>query len=162
MNRIRQHRHIEPYHHALRLLPPGITARLACEVLAGADPVAAGLHRHTDASYGRSYRDTAHVAYEYHQGHMPRDRRAVTIVLPDVPSIAVVVHELGHVLHAAIRFQATTPQPVTWYAQDNDHEAFAEAFAAWALPYGHGYGAAKDRLHRHDPATVALFNQLAQ
>lgn len=161
MNRIRLHRHIEPYNAALALLPPAIRTLVRSDVLAGADPVAAGLHRYTDASYGRSYRDTAHVTYEYHQLHMPRDRQAVTIVLPEVPTIATVVHELGHVLHAALNFEPS-PYAITRYAQTDELEAFAEAFAAWALPYGHRYGAAKDLLYERDPATIALLEALAR
>lgn len=160
MKRVRQHRYVEPLAPALELLPPRIAELVRCDVFAGADPVAAGVHRWVDASYGRSYRSTCHVAYEYHQEHLPRDQRAVTLVLPELATIATVVHELGHVLHAALRLEPTA-EPVTWYAEGNGFEAFAEAFAAWALPFGHGYGAAKDQLYERDPATVALFEGLA-
>ncbi|MBM0257371.1 hypothetical protein [Micromonospora sp. 4G55] len=161
MNRIRQHRHVEPLAPTLELLPPRIVELLRCEVLAGADPVAAGLHRYVDASFGRSYRSTCHVAYEMHQEHLPRARRAVTLVLPEVPTIATVMHELGHVLHAALDLEPQ-PLPVTDYALlSGGMEAFAEAFAAWALPFGHGYGSAKDRLYERDRATVALLDGLA-
>ncbi|MEV7264696.1 hypothetical protein AB0N38_14200 [Micromonospora aurantiaca] len=161
MNRVRQHRHVEPLAPALALLPPRIAEMVRCDVFAGADPVGAGLHRYVEASYGRSYRSTCHVAYEMHQEHLPRGDRAVTLVLPEVPTVAVVVHELGHVLHAALRLEPQ-PLPVTEYALTSGGlEAFAEAFAAWALPFGHGYGAAKDRLYERDRATVALLDELA-
>ena len=162
MIRVRQHRHIEPVAHALQLLPARIADRVRCDILAGADPVAAGLHRYVNASFGRSYRSTPHVAYEFHQEHLPRDQRAVTLVLPEVPDLATVVHELGHVLHATLDLQPW-PAPVTGYAMAGGVlEAFAEAFTAWALPPGHGYDAAKDRLYEHDRATVALFDALAE
>lgn len=160
MKRVRQHRYVEPLAPTLELLPARIAQLVRCDVFAGADPVAAGVHRWVDASYGRSYRSVCHVAYEYHQEHLPRDQRAVTLVLPEVPTIATVMHELGHVLHAALGWEPD-PLPVTWYAEGNGHEAFAEAFAAWALPFGHGYGAAKDLLYESDRATVALLDGLA-
>lgn len=152
MERLRDHRYAEAITAARQLLPPAIDARLHPHFLTGTDPVWAGLHNYTDCSYGRSYRDTMHVAGPEHQRNLPTDRRWVTVVIPTVPQLPDLVHELGHVLDRELPFKHTA-QPVSWYANDNREEAFAEAFAAWLIP---GYA---DR--PLDPATVALFESLA-
>jgi hypothetical protein len=127
--------------------------------LCGTDPVFAGLHGYINGADGRPYAETPHVAHDFHQTGLSRARRHTTVVLPKVPAIATVVHELGHVLDEALNFEHVA-EPVSSYARNSRHEAFAEAFAAWVLPFGHGYGAAKDALHETDPATVALLSAL--
>lgn len=161
MHRVIAQRFAEPVEAALALLPEPILELVqGFEILTGVDPVFAGLHRYTEASYGRSYADTAHVAYPFHQLHKPVGQRVTTMVLPLVPDVRTVVHELGHVLHERLRFEPNV-RPVTWYAKTDPGEAFAEAFAAWALPFGHSYGKVKERLYTEDRATVALFERLA-
>lgn len=140
-------------------IPAGVRALLRPHFLTGTDPVFAGLHGYRDTNDGRSYLDIAHVAYEFHQP-LPRARRRTTVVLPRLTSVRTIVHELGHVLDERLDFEYEAV-PVTSYAETSHFEAFAEAFAAWALPFGHGYGAAKDRLYERDRATVGLFEALA-
>ena len=142
------------------LIPAALHDLIRPEFLCGSDPVFAGLHRYESTTDGRSYRNTAHCTYDFHQMHLPRARRSTTVVLPVVPSVRTVVHELGHVLHESLLFEPQV-RPVTWYAQTNWCEAFAEAFTSWVLPGEHGYGPAKDRLLASDPAAVALLDQLA-
>lgn len=145
------------------MLPESLRHRLGdVHICAGVDPVFAGLHRFTDIRQDgfspRSYRETAHVAYPFHQP-LPASRRATTIVIPGKIAVAQVVHELGHVLHEQVDFLPDA-KPVSDYATLNNGEAFAEAFAAWVLPYWYSYGKAKDRLHQEDPRLVALFAEL--
>jgi hypothetical protein len=148
---------------AYEMVPAGMHRLIRPHFLCGVDPVFVGLHCYEDASFGRSYRSTAHVAYEFHQPGMARAHRRTTVVLPERPEalwVRTVVHELGHVLDASLGF-VHMAVPVGAYAGTNRYEAFAEAFAAWALPAGHGYGLLKDRLYGTDRATVALFDDLA-
>ncbi len=49
------------------------------------------------------------------------------MVLPRLPTLAVVIHELGHVLDESLGFRQIV-NPVTEYAKINRREAFAEAF----------------------------------
>ena len=134
----------------LDLIPDPITERLQhVEFLTGSDPVHAGLHHFEDASYGRSYRQTAHCCYAWHTSD-----RSTTIVLPEVPEPHTVVHELGHALHEVLDWP--TVQPVTWYANTDEHEAFAESLTTWLIA---GYGDAA-ALHADEP-TLALFEQIA-
>lgn len=160
MDRIRPGGYSAVIEAAYGLIPAGIHPLVRSHFLTGTDPVFAGLHRYDVTDDGRAYADTAHAVYEFHQEHLPRERRHVTVVLPWLPPLAVVVHELGHVLHLRLCFEPT-PEPVTDYGRVNKREAFAEAFAAWVLPFGHGYGAAKDALYERDRKTVALFEELA-
>lgn len=145
---------------AYGLIPARLHHLIQADWLTGVDPVFAGLHDYLDMSYGRSYRTTAHVAYDFHQ-LLPTARRRTTVVMPSLVAVRTLVHELGHVLHERLRFEPS-PQPVTEYAATDRFEAFAEAFAAWALPLGHSYGAAKDQLYEGDRATVALFEGLGR
>lgn len=138
-------------------IPVGLHVLLRPHFLTGTDPAFAGLHGYRDTNDGRSYGDTAHVAYKFHQP-FPRARRQTTVVLPRLVSVRTVVHELGHVLDERLDFDHEA-MPVTEYAETNRHEAFAESFAAWAL--GYCYGLAKERLYERDRATVALFETLA-
>jgi hypothetical protein len=144
---------------AYQLIPPTIHDMIRPDFLCGTDPVFAGLHDYLAVTDGRSYRNTAHVAYEFNQ-RLSRSHRRTTIVLPTPPSVEVLVHELGHVLHECLGFEPEATR-VTWYGKTDRFEAFAEAFTAWVLPYGHGYGEAKDLLYEQDARTVALLEGLA-
>lgn len=135
----------------LALVPERVLPLVECEWFLGADPLLAGLHTYTDANYGRSYSDVAHTVYEHHQPQVSRARRAVTVVMPHLCVPSTVVHELGHVLHERLGFEAR-PAPTSWYARTNRYEAFAEAWTSWLVP---GYG------DRPDEATLALFEELA-
>jgi hypothetical protein len=146
---------------AYHLIPPSMHPLIRPHFLCGTDPLFAGLHGTESSEDGdpRSYRDTAHVAYDFHQS-VPRSRRYVTVVMPEPCSLQEMVHELGHVLDGSLGLRVET-KPVTWYAKVDRLESFAEAFTAWVMPFGYRYGAAKDRLYDGDRATVALFDQLA-
>ena len=136
---------------ATQMIPERIRELSSTDFLCGADPIFVGLHRFESASYGRSYRDTAHCVEPQHQLHAPRSQRRTTIVLPSLVAPSVVVHEMGHVLHARLAHEHRA-QPVSWYASTDHFEAFAEAFTSWLIP---GYAA------RPDDATIALLERLA-
>jgi hypothetical protein len=112
---------------ARSVIPDPILDRVA-EVgfLCGVDPVFAGLHRWTEATFDGigtvRYAETAHY-----------DPASATVVLPTYVSPAVVVHELGHALDFLTE-PGLDPAPVTSYAATNRREAFAEAFLGWVLP----------------------------
>lgn len=137
---------------AEQIIPMRIRPLVVADYFCGADPVFADLHRYTAATYGRSYADTAHTVYDFHQPHRSRRNRTTTVVLPSVPSLDTVVHELGHVLHERLRFEPHA-RPVSWYAETDHREAFAEAFTSWLLPNGHRA--------RPDDETLALFEELS-
>jgi hypothetical protein len=160
VNRVAAGGYSELIEAAYRLVPRRLHDLIRPHFLTGVDPVFAGLHGYQRASYGRSYRSIPHVAYGWHQRLLAAQRHT-TVVLPSLARVSIVVHELGHVLHERLGFEPE-PEPVTWYGQTDTGEAFAEAFAAWALPFGHGYGAAKDQLYERDRPTVALFDGLAR
>lgn len=151
MRRVTSHCRVEPFAAALDLLP-GRLRDLAerCHVFTE-DPVHAGLHGFEEASYERSYRSTAHVTYEYHQGGLLRAHRATTVVLPEILSVEHAVHELGHVIHHNLGNEHTA-EAVSWYGATNHYEAFAEALVAWTIP---GYAKTPGA------ATRALFEALA-
>jgi hypothetical protein len=165
MHRIHSQYDAEVIAHAFQLLPPAIASRLeSVHFLTGTDPLFAGLSSWEDTADGRSYRQVAHVMYPFHIGR-PAAERQTTVVIPEWSwswwqRPVAVIHEFGHVLHWQLGFDHDAV-PVTRYAQANRREAFAEAFAAWTLPFGYSYGAAKDRLYDTDRATVALFDRLA-
>lgn len=134
------------------IIPPRILDLMGpYDYFCNADPVFAGLHTFEDASYGRSYRNTAHVIYPNHQKHRPRAERLTTVILHDGNDPDVVVHELGHVLHRRLKYVRVT-KAVSWYAEGDRYEAFAEAFTSWVVP---GYA------QRPDDATIALLEALA-
>ena len=162
MHRVRRQKDIAAFQPALDLIPERIRKMVeGVDVLSGVDPVFAGLHKFTKASYGRSYADTPHVAFEFHQKHLPAYKRAITMVLPINVGIRTIVHELGHVLDGRLNFDHDPSVPVSWYAKTDAREAFAESFTAWLLPAGMGYDNAKDKLYETDKPTVALFERLA-
>lgn len=148
---------------ALDLLPESIRDLVSnVDVLSEVDPNFAGLHSFTNANYGRQYKDVAHVTYPHHQLHRGRPNRKTTIFLPkENIEIKTIVHELGHVLDEKLKFSIDT-KPITWYANTDRFESFAESFTAWVLPEGFEYDSARDRLFKEDKKTVVLLEKLAQ
>jgi hypothetical protein len=121
---------------ALDLIPAPLHERLACDVFTETDPVFAGLHHYRTTVFGASYGEVPHVTYPYHMDHLSKCHRRVTMFLPFVDLLPrCVVHEFGHVLHYSLGFMALPISPVTAYAQSDDRELFAEAFAAWVMPH---------------------------
>lgn len=148
---------------ALNLMPPRIADMVRdVDILAGVDPVFAGLHDYRDTDDGRSYSKTAHVAYAYNQKVRPYADRRTTMVLPTADNLRldVVVHEFGHVLHEKLDWVRT--RPVTWYARRNAHESFAESFSAWLLPRNDRYRIAGHLLRKFDKKTMYLFESLSE
>jgi hypothetical protein len=87
------------------------------------------------------------------------DKRVTTVVMPTATgnhwqTVATIIHEYGHALHEVVGFKYKA-HPVSWYAETNNQEAFAEAFTSWCWPGLQGY----ERRHDRD---AALFRQLAQ
>lgn len=112
------------------LLTPRLDALWhSTDLFVGADPVFAGLHTYSDIVDGRSYTDTSHVVYPYHQLHLHRSWRNTTMVLRAAVSPFVVAHEFGHVVHQLSGWALTTP--TSRYGRTNFYEAFAENFTAW-------------------------------
>lgn len=140
------------------LIPERLRPLCTADLFVGADPVFAGLYRWLSetAPDGRSFRDTWHVGYPWHNP----DRRT-TIFIPKVRgryAVAGLVHEFGHVLDESLGFSETF-RPVTKYAETNRGEAFAEAFTAWVGPPG--YEITRPWLEETAPEAVALFEALA-
>jgi hypothetical protein len=163
MDRVRSGGYSALIEAAYQLIPPGLHQFIRPHFLCGTDPVFAGLHRYENVEDDRPYKTTVHVAYDFHQDGLRRALRHTTVVLPREPkliTLATMVHELGHVLDEALRFEHDA-HPINDWANTNRYEAFAEAFTAWVLPFGHGYGADKDQLYDSDRQTVALFEELA-
>lgn len=155
MDRITDTRWREPIGRALDLIGPTLTAHIGPVRWFTSDPIFAGLHRYSTTTDDRSYRVTGHCCYPHHFAHRPAIDRVTTIVLPVPPSVATVVHELGHALDHRLGF-GHDAAPVTWYARTDRREAFAEAFtAAVVAGYGDQDAAAADR------ATRALWTALA-
>ena len=172
MRRVTAQRFVEPMAQALAILPPRIRAMLDdTPILTGVNPVFAGLHRDGDTDDGRSYSDTAHVVYPFHQEHRPAASRETTVVLPslygkggDWRDVRTVVHELGHVLDERLGFTETVPA-VNDYALTNRREAFAEAFTTWVWgPAPRWWGRAKDPflILLEDGRAPALFEKLTK
>lgn len=149
--------HREAIQAGLTFIPSGIRSLLSgTHFLCGVDPVFVGLHSYEDTGDGRSYSNTAHCAYPFHQSAVARADRVTTIVLPQPVEPWVIVHELGHVLDERLGFDFT-PTPVTAYAETHRMEAFAEAFTAWCIPCYSPWAA---EIFQRNQATPALFNDL--
>ena len=129
MNRIKPGGYGELIDHIRCCIPKRIDDQLHTDWFCETDPVFAGLHTYEQIGDGRSYRDTAHTLWPEQQLG-PRDRRQMTIVLPQTDSWYAVLHELGHVLHYRLGNEHVA-QPVTKYAQTNHLESFAEAFVVF-------------------------------
>lgn len=136
MQRVPNQRFVPAIARALSLTARWSQYLQRAEFLCGVDPVFAGLHHFADIGDGRSYRNTAHCAYPHNQMHLSAQLRATTIVLTRPLEPHVIVHELGHVLHEALRFEPVVA-PVTDYAATNKYEAFAEA---WTTQFFWNYG----------------------
>lgn len=170
MNRVKPGGYAELIAAAMAVIPEPLHRLIRPHYLCGTDPGFAGLHRASSASLGRSYSDTWHVVYPAHQTLAAARNRRTTVVVTDVIDdapwvrekfghhhpLAMMVHELGHVLDESLRFEHDAV-PVTAYAENDRYEAFAEAFTAWLIPsYLPSYGSSAVV----DGATVALFNEL--
>lgn len=120
-----------------------------------ADPIAAGISPSVNASFGRSYRDTAHVLYPWVISR-PYSEKLTTVVLPTVDNDEawIVVHELGHVLDERTGFQFDL-EPVNDYAASDRYEAFAEAFRFYCQYGDRG----RERIGRK---SIEVFDRLAQ
>lgn len=136
---------------AYEIIPKKYHKYLECDWLIGKDPIKFGLHNFTDTSDGRTYRNTAHVAYPHH--HRKLYYLPSVVVLPEPDTVDVVVHELAHVIHFNINFDGPKEGivPVSWYAKTNWYEAFAEAFTSLVIP---GYA------NPIDPNTRLFFEYL--
>ena len=145
MSRIRAQRFAPPIAAAVDLLGSLWDWLPPVRFVAGVDPLFMGLH-----SYKSSYRTTAHTCYPRHLS-VPRSRRCITVVLPEVETIETVVHELGHVVDYRLGLEHIAV-PVTRYAETNHEEAFAEAWTSWLIP---GYAMPVD-----DQGTSELLNGL--
>lgn len=154
MNLITSFDNNEAIKYALSRIPKELHGKLGCDWFIGCDPIQYGLHDLEECTYGRSYRDTAHVMLP----HNPTNYKIImgkapTVVIPELLKPEFIIHELGHVLdyHLGLQHRLT---PVTWYAETNRQEAFAEAFTQWCFPES-------DRWERRLPEQdVALFERL--
>ncbi|WP_349319204.1 hypothetical protein [Mycolicibacterium canariasense] len=170
MNRVKAGGYAELITAAYELIPEALHCLIRPHVLCGIDPAFAGLHSFKATDDGRSYGDTWHVVYPHHQQFpAARDRRTTVVVQSVVDKapwvrakyghfhqVAMMVHELGHVLDESLGFEHDA-SPVTKYAETNRNEAFADAFTAWLIPsYLPSYGSKASV----DPGTAALFNNL--
>lgn len=120
---------------AQRIIGPTIMERLThVQIVAGVDPLFAGLHEYETTEDGRSYRATAACLYPFHiRG--PADRRVTTIVLPTPEpawnGVHTIVHEYAHALDWSLGRDHNC-DPVSDYARTNRDEAFACSFTSWA------------------------------
>jgi hypothetical protein len=154
-NRVHDHAPAVAVGHALALIPSAMSTLTACEFVIGVDPNFAGIHSHTSNHTEFAYKDLAHCVYPHNQPHRPASDRGTKVVLPSNAAyhwgtwygVETVVHELGHVLHERIGFDHIA-DPVSEYAETDQYEAFAEAFAAWVWH------------NPIDPRTLALFDGL--
>ena len=114
---------------ALNLFPESLRRLLKFDVFEG-DPVFANVacYDNIAPTLNRSPRNTAHVLYPWRGWD-----KKTTIVLPKPIGVESTVHELAHVLDLALDFDVNV-HPVTWYAQTNRAEAFAEFVTAVLVP----------------------------
>ncbi len=149
------------------LLPAGLLERLRyTHFFTGTDPIFAGVfgswaEKYTKDYGPRSYRNVWCCAYARHMtGAPPQTTVIVPSIDPGYPSWinpAMIVHELGHVLHEQMGFSHKAV-PVTEYGESSHFEAFAEAFTLYLVP---AYGQYYRQLGPVDPGTVDLFDRLA-
>lgn len=159
MNRVLKSYDLSSMQEALRLIPEPLVKRIEhVDLCLGVDPVFAGIHEYKDASFGRAYSETAHVAYGLHLKKRPYSDRNTHLIAPINIKPYDFIHEFGHVLHQSIDFENIGLE-VTNYAKTNQREAFAETFACWIM---------KDRWHeswsdwyrRHAGKFEAKMNEL--
>jgi hypothetical protein len=123
---------------ALLYVPDYIRNNVYVHFFCGTDPYYAGLESGNDKTGdGRSFHSTAHHLPVEAQQSLPKSLRHSTIVLPEKACLYTpydILHEYGHELHCILCkdsiYDMTT---ATDYATTNIYEAFAEAFAIWAL-----------------------------
>jgi hypothetical protein len=113
---------------ALESYPPQLRKIMRFDVFCG-DPIYAGLDCLEEASFGRSYRNTAHVMYPNHAID-----KSCTVVLPGKRKLWVMVHELAHVLDWTLDFRFRPVLAVTPYAGTEPNERFTEWVTAMLVP----------------------------
>jgi hypothetical protein len=124
MERLVDYKYSSIISYAFGLLSPKVADRLKyVHFFTGTDPIYAGLHSYVDTGDKRSYRNTAHACYPWHTID-----KSLTVVLPEVETPYVIIHELGHILDFFLGFRFNA-LPVNDYAKTDRGEAFAEAFA---------------------------------
>jgi len=125
MQRLVDYRYSEVIGSSFNIISPTICQLLeGIHFFVGTDPIYAGLHNYIDTEDGRSLRNTAHCCYPWNM----IDKKPV-IVLPEITTPDIVVHELGHYLDFLLGFRHNAI-PINEYAKTNRREAFAEAFTA--------------------------------
>lgn len=159
--------------YGLELLPARIRERLEHVAWFTADPLFAGLHRYPRHQPGPELDAILdcphHIMAEFLE--RPAEPRS-TIVLPCPVEPTTIIHEAAHALHASIGW-ATVARPtipeVTWYAETDYWEAWAEAFLVWCCPpevlaqgwYAKDRLAGREVLAREGAEVVALFEELS-
>lgn len=111
------------------LLPQHIAEMCQTRFLCGVSPIFVGLHGIDDTNDGRSYHDTGHVSY----GRWHSSDKTTTVVLPKVPTVYTVIHELGHVFDEQTHFLLDVPK-TTAYSDMTRMERVAEAFSLLLVP----------------------------
>lgn len=164
MQRIRHQWQAERISFVLSLLDPDLAEVIESSVdFFVTDPLFAGLHDIEDADDGRSYRNTAHACYPYHQASsLPASDRKATVILPESSAwawtVPVILHEIGHIIHYTWDFEDFDLPVVSEYAATNWCEKFAEAFTAYYLPPEWGYRDEKTALSLDH---IELLNDIA-
>lgn len=160
---------------AYSLLPGSLAQRFASvHFLCGVDPAYVGLwspgpdDEPLNCDSATTF-TSAMTFYPHSQSHLAADRRHPSVWLSeDLLRISeaplIVVHELGHVLHAVTEWRHSAA-PMTEYAETDWCEAFAEAFAIWAAGW-EAHEGFYDPAHRSlyqqpDDATRILFEELS-
>lgn len=96
MDRVKAGGYSELITAAYAVIPEAIHPLIRPHFLCGTDPIFAGIHRFADASFGRSYTNTWHVAYPGHQLGV-RSQRHTTVVCTDTIDDAPWVRQrFGH------------------------------------------------------------------
>lgn len=150
MNRVPGGAYSEAIAEAYRILEPPMADRLrGVDFLCGVNPVWAGLHGFSVFGLGQADATRAHCAYPHHTND-----RTTTVVLPIPEAPWVIVHELGHALHARLDWEPW-PDAVSEYAKTDEQEAFAEFFTARYFWHG------DQGVYHGDLKHVALLDHLA-
>lgn len=138
MKRITDYKYATVIEAARARIPEHLLEKLQyVDFFCGADPVFAGLHHIESTGSGYSYRTTWHANFPCHTND-----KTYTIVMPQLYGpeyhywhVGAVIHELAHCLDwmDGWKYEATA---ITWHAETERCEAFAEAFAFWLCPQG--------------------------
>jgi len=142
---------------ALGVLPSGMRARVqGVHFWTGTDPRWAGVVPRWESKHRYLSGPTA-IACAY-PNHTLDKRVSVVMLVPESRGLRVVdvVHELGHVLAWNVGVRDHDATPVTTYAMNSRHEAFAEALVTWLFK---GYGDEESLFT--DLPTLDLFRRLS-